>query len=713
MSIPANVTSTGVFQAADWTPPPIEKLDFTSNCGLVKGFYSSWFRGLLQLGPSEDKYAVYNLPFSNRESSFFVANSVDANITEAYFRNALPPELRDVPSYGQVLDWEFALRTDFARSLARLSALKPPSEPTPIEWFLNTSYQAPYFTHVIRDPGITCQAQACSSFSWDQLLDINGPGVSVVYWVQVTTMIVASILVVYELWLTRLRTPQNQRHGPALSSAYHCFRHTVEALNHGTVYFFATTPLALFIEYMGKGPHFFPWSDQSTALVVSSLSLMMLFWAWRMNRCFAAIDLVKGFSPVDSKLSHLPLACLVAAVPFLSFLLNVFVQPSSIDAFNFDAFSLIICRGIEGQLKIYEETDGRVNTNDLYIITQLATSILTYAAARLLWDDLAMRLIVEQFLPWGKSREFAEALRDAVLSVTHMRPGRLDDKELDRVTHTLHLDPRISAHIWYLGYGEMVGTSTASLYTLITYNRWRNGGVEWSQAGEQWSLGQILSIFTMAPAVVGVMTSAHWSAKGLRSVDQEGRMNVPLYLRNLKRRVIAGRLITRVVEAMRRTEMGGVGDTRDLPFGALTLQTGVIVEADRGEELTIRDAAIIQHTALNRAAEAKESEPAQELAESLVHINPLEPAPPTPAPMAGPPLALALAQPPVQGHLDEVQTSLIKPTQARESLAVTRAPAVATGIAQAQDSAAEISEAQAQPTEVAPASNDGRFYGGS
>ena len=551
MSIPANVSATGVFQVADWTPPPIETLDFTTDCDLVHGFYRSWFQGLLELGPGEDKLAVFQLPFSNKKSSFFIASSVNANATEAYFRNALPLELRDVPSYGQILDWEFALRTDFARALPKLAELTRPPDAGPIDWFLNGTYQAPYFTRVIRDPGITCQAQACSSFSWDSLIDINGPGVYYVYWIQVATMLLASILVVSELWMTRSRKPRSQRYGPKIGSAYRCFRRMVEAMIQGASYFFAVVPLALFVDYMAKGPHFFPPSDQNTALLIACLSFMMLLWAWRMNRCFAAIDLVKGFSPVSSGLGHLPLFCLVVAIPWLVFLLAMRSRSWAsaaeyIDAFDFDAFSFVICRGVASTLARAETTKRRANTNNLFIISRLACTFLAYFGARVLWDDLTVRSTVERFLPWGQSKEFTAALHDAVLTATSQRSGEaLDEKELDRVTFALHDDPRASAHIWHLGYGEMIGLSAACLYTLIEYAPWRKVEVEWTQVGEQWGLGQILSIFTLAPVVVEVIMSAQWSSDGSQNVTKEGETNVLRYLRNHKRRVVVRHLLAR------------------------------------------------------------------------------------------------------------------------------------------------------------------------
>lgn len=515
MSLPPNLSTTGVVSVADWNPPPIEQLDFTRNCDLVRQFYESWFQRLVKLGPGEAKYAVYDLPFSHLEPSFFVADSVDAKTAEAYFRNALPPQLQSVPSYGQILDWELALRTNFSQLLPALVPLVPPPDSGRIEWFLNDTSQAPYFTRVIRDPGQACQPEACSSFRWDRLIDINGPGMYIVYWVQVASMLLASAVVVYELWLTRSKTLPQCR--SVQHPAHRCFRRTLDSIIHGAAFFFAAAPLALLVDYNRKGPHFFPPSDQNNALVISSLSVVMLFWSWRVNRCFAAIDLVKGGSPVHSQLSYLPLACLIIAVPSAAFLQSIRAgtatsTSTAADAFHFDVFSGMICLGVRGQMALHYETDGpgRANTNSLFITTRLAITVFAYAAARLLWDELAVRSAVARLLPWERFRNhYAPVVNDALMSTTDpaRTPWQRVDRELDHVANAIYQDPRTSAHIWHLGYGEMIGSSAVCLYALISYNTARVAGVEWSQSGEEWNLGQILALVTLAPTVVVLLTS--------------------------------------------------------------------------------------------------------------------------------------------------------------------------------------------------------------
>jgi len=94
MSITPNVSATGVLSVTDWTPPPIDRLNFTQNCDLAGEFYGTWFQGLLDLEPGADPLAPYKLPFSNKEASSFVAETLDARTVEAYFRSALPAEIK-------------------------------------------------------------------------------------------------------------------------------------------------------------------------------------------------------------------------------------------------------------------------------------------------------------------------------------------------------------------------------------------------------------------------------------------------------------------------------------------------------------------------------------------------------------------------------------------------------------------------------------------
>ena len=514
MPITANLSATGAFSVADWTPPPIEQLDFTRDCRLAAEFFSSWFNQLVAKGPNkEDKSAPFLLPFSNEEASFFVAETVDTKTTEAYFRNALPPEMQNIPSYGQVLEWELALRNNFSQALPALAQLNPPPNTSRVEWFVNITYQAPYFTRVIHDPGLACQPETCKSFQqFDRLIDINGPGIYVVYWAQYLCMFVASAVVVTELFLTRSRV--RRKCGPVYHSAYRCFRRTLNSIISGAAVFFAFAPLALYLEAKDKGPHFFPPTDQNTSLLISSLSLIITFWSWRVNRCFSAIDLVKGGSPVSSTLSQLPLICFIVAVPFagaLEFIRNATAKSKNatgLDAYDFDFLGMIICKGSEYYVKEWEASQrpGGEKIYGLFTTTRLAISTIPYAAARLLWDDLVIRSTILRLLPWKRfNRYYAPIVNDALAS-TNL--AWLDNNaELDRTVEAIYNDPRTSVHIWYLGWFEMMMAAAYSTFAMVDYHPRRTQKVEWNGAGEQWNLGQLLALVTLIPTFIELLVS--------------------------------------------------------------------------------------------------------------------------------------------------------------------------------------------------------------
>src|SRR5690348_295204 len=61
-----------------WTAPPITELKFSSNCTLVAKWARTWL--------------------SNEDG-------VNDNAAADFFRQALPPDQRLVPSVGQLIDW--------------------------------------------------------------------------------------------------------------------------------------------------------------------------------------------------------------------------------------------------------------------------------------------------------------------------------------------------------------------------------------------------------------------------------------------------------------------------------------------------------------------------------------------------------------------------------------------------------------------------------
>lgn len=144
-----------------WTPPPLESLNFSSDCAAVGDFYQAWFSSL-------NKGDYYNWKLN---ITFYVAQALPANIIERYFRSALPKGIDPVPSYGQILEWEHVLRNNYSETVASLQL------PGINSSLLSAHFS--YFDALIEQPGRACWKSACENgFSWDRLGDINGPGVS-------------------------------------------------------------------------------------------------------------------------------------------------------------------------------------------------------------------------------------------------------------------------------------------------------------------------------------------------------------------------------------------------------------------------------------------------------------------------------------------------------------------------------------------------------
>ena len=149
-------------QAVAWTPPALETLNFSTNCATVGEFYQAWFASL-----NDGDYYNWKLNIT-----FYVPQSLPADVVENYFRGALPSNIDPVPSYGQILDWEHSLRTNYSSTV---SMLQGPENTTS---YLSAHF--PYFEFVIEKPGKACWKSACTDgFSWDRLGDINGPGVGI------------------------------------------------------------------------------------------------------------------------------------------------------------------------------------------------------------------------------------------------------------------------------------------------------------------------------------------------------------------------------------------------------------------------------------------------------------------------------------------------------------------------------------------------------
>ncbi|KAE8446925.1 hypothetical protein EG329_011556 [Mollisiaceae sp. DMI_Dod_QoI] len=139
-------------------------VDFTTQIHLVTDFFHSWFD--IDTVPF---IALRNSTISSTENAtFWIPSSLGENATEAYFRNALPSYLQLIPTIGEVLDWEYQSRLEYANTIKTFYTSNH-----------TMSLSVPYFNFVIDQPARFCKRPICDiGVETDQLANLNGPGVS-------------------------------------------------------------------------------------------------------------------------------------------------------------------------------------------------------------------------------------------------------------------------------------------------------------------------------------------------------------------------------------------------------------------------------------------------------------------------------------------------------------------------------------------------------
>lgn len=148
-------------QVENWAPPSLNSLDFSTNCSLAREFFRTWFDF------STDR--LIEVPEAwESNATFWIPSSIDEVATERFFRAALLPGVKGVPSFGDILDWEYQLRHEYSIELN--NSISRGDE---------TSFDPLYFATVIDSPAHGCKDMTCNlGIQADQLADLNGPGVS-------------------------------------------------------------------------------------------------------------------------------------------------------------------------------------------------------------------------------------------------------------------------------------------------------------------------------------------------------------------------------------------------------------------------------------------------------------------------------------------------------------------------------------------------------
>jgi hypothetical protein len=153
-----------------WSPPPLDSLNFFTDCALTNNFLASWF----------DITSTTNLSArtgSNKSAAFWIPDTLETKTTEAYFRAALAEGERDVPTYGEIMQWEFTLRQNASDSLTGLLDEAKDLEDTALP-----ERKPMYFSVVVDLPAKACRGKepVCNlSFDPYRLSPINGPGVRI------------------------------------------------------------------------------------------------------------------------------------------------------------------------------------------------------------------------------------------------------------------------------------------------------------------------------------------------------------------------------------------------------------------------------------------------------------------------------------------------------------------------------------------------------
>jgi len=106
------------FNNTNWIAPPLEQLNFSTNCTLFARWTQTWY--------SSD-YGVLDL------------------ITADYFRSALPQSLQNSPTNGQIIDWYHALLKGSHDNYAG-------------------NGETPFFEYTLDRPRLLCKREYCTSF---------------------------------------------------------------------------------------------------------------------------------------------------------------------------------------------------------------------------------------------------------------------------------------------------------------------------------------------------------------------------------------------------------------------------------------------------------------------------------------------------------------------------------------------------------------------
>ncbi|KAF6839538.1 hypothetical protein CMUS01_04248 [Colletotrichum musicola] len=466
-------SNTSNLSFPNWTPPAIDTIDFGSNCTTVKSFFETWF----DVSVYED---VGNMTGNDQNVTFWVPETLQSQVTEEYFRQALPSNLREIATYGEILEWEMSLRNTYARSVQEwvdLAADLNDTDSLPLD--------IQYFEHIIDHPSRRCQEEVCElSFEWEELGDVNGPGIFINYILLLIISGFYSAIAFFEairqLYRDRKESPKGshrplvQPHppGPPRSSfwvrLYQTTKQSFNGFADAAAVFSLALPFAIMIPHILADAIMINSKDFILQLWVSLFSTCVSVWLYRIGACIRRVERAKRNQRRSKKQTLMTAIVLGFSIPgfiILVVFLHIFRNKMP---FKFDAFWDDVC------------DNGEILTRRYVVI----------AAGILLGYCLIRTFVVEAVMSCLASRGKKQIL---------LHNGPINAQERKRRFQTLrnyyqtirYKDERYRNWMNFLGLFDIVFLGELSKRT----------GVD--LFADNWSLGQVLAASTMIPVVLG------------------------------------------------------------------------------------------------------------------------------------------------------------------------------------------------------------------
>ncbi|KAH8586964.1 hypothetical protein B0O99DRAFT_694996 [Bisporella sp. PMI_857] len=469
-----------------WSPPPFQSLNFSSNCSLVADFFRSWFD--MDIGPFN---TVSNRTDSRYNATFWIPSSLGENATEAYFRNALPPSLKLVPTVGEILDWEYQSRLLYANTIKTFND----SDKT-------MNLNIPYFNFVIDQPSRFCKNETCRiGVESDQLADLNGPGMSVFLSFQAATLALYSAIVLLEGshilccdGSNRRHRAQQQQPKSLLRIIYSSVKDAFDGFSDTIVVFNLALPVALLVHYFaGSRLRLMFRKDLLLAGWFVACSLSSSLWAYRVGACLRRIQKkLSSNSDNDAHYNQRPPRRRTKSTSVSEFL--VFASLHLICVFaifiyfysryqgpGFEKYSNTIC---DFQ---YTLTESNLRKTLIILVACCAVRVLT---------PFLVRCLIGQ----GKERNFNREHQHASHEEKRKFHRSLDRWERNNPIYRCASDT--------LACLDMVIFAGGTWTLLVFYWRFRNElltiqNKSWFLDG--WSLGQVLAISAVLPILIGFL----------------------------------------------------------------------------------------------------------------------------------------------------------------------------------------------------------------